>query len=313
MSHNRKLRTEIDRTLKKVSEGVELFEEIWDKIYSTNDQGQREKYAVELKKELKKLQRCRDSVKTWISSNAIKDKRELTDIRKLIESKMEMFKECEKEVKTKAYSKEGLAQVDEVDPEDQARQETREWVQEAINKIDSQIDEFEAELEGLQSRGGRRNRDEIDAMETSIEKHRWHISKLEQILRLLDNDALDHLEVNKIKDDLEYYVESNQEPDFFPDDEMYEPLDLDDIKMINTRLKAKEEKRKLAEKERERVREEKEKQERERKERERKDKDALRKKKGGRGQCKEGACRQEKTRSNSNSEGCCGTEREANG
>ena len=107
MSQNRKLKTEIDRTLKKVSEGVELFEEIWKKVYATNDQNQREKHAVELKKELKKLQRCRDQVKTWISNNSIKDKRELVETRKLIETKMEMFKECEKEVKTKAYSKEG--------------------------------------------------------------------------------------------------------------------------------------------------------------------------------------------------------------
>ena len=35
----------------------------------------------------------------------------------LIESKMEQFKVCEKETKTKAYSKEGLAQLEKVDPE----------------------------------------------------------------------------------------------------------------------------------------------------------------------------------------------------
>merc|ERR1740133_959425 len=169
MSHNRKLRTEIDRTLKKVAEGVEVFEEIWEKIYSTSEQSQREKYAVELKKELKKLQRCRDSVKTWISNNAIKDKRELVNTRKLIESKMEMFKECEKEVKTKAYSKEGLAQKEEIDPEDLAKQETRDWVQECINKVEAQVDELEAELEGLQSKGGRRKRDEIEELENYIE------------------------------------------------------------------------------------------------------------------------------------------------
>lgn len=36
----------------------------------------------------------------------------------LIESKMEQFKVCEKETKTKAYSKEGLAQLEKVDPEE---------------------------------------------------------------------------------------------------------------------------------------------------------------------------------------------------
>ena len=32
MADKRKLQTEIDRTLKKVDEGVELFDEIWDKV-----------------------------------------------------------------------------------------------------------------------------------------------------------------------------------------------------------------------------------------------------------------------------------------
>jgi CCR4-NOT transcriptional regulation complex NOT5 subunit len=34
----------------------------------------------------------------------------------LVETKMEQFKVCEKETKTKAYSKEGLAQAQKLDP-----------------------------------------------------------------------------------------------------------------------------------------------------------------------------------------------------
>lgn len=50
---------EIDRTLKKVDEGVALFDEIWDKVYSATQQNQKEKYEGDLKKEIKKLQaRC---------------------------------------------------------------------------------------------------------------------------------------------------------------------------------------------------------------------------------------------------------------
>lgn len=37
MADKRKLQTEIDRTLKKVDEGVELFDEIWEKVYSARD------------------------------------------------------------------------------------------------------------------------------------------------------------------------------------------------------------------------------------------------------------------------------------
>ena len=32
MGANRKLQIEIDRTLKKVAEGIEVFDEIWDKV-----------------------------------------------------------------------------------------------------------------------------------------------------------------------------------------------------------------------------------------------------------------------------------------
>ena len=36
MGANRKLQQEIDRTLKKVQEGIEVFDQIWDKVRSTH-------------------------------------------------------------------------------------------------------------------------------------------------------------------------------------------------------------------------------------------------------------------------------------
>ena len=111
MAANRKLQGEIDRTLKKVQEGVEVFDEIWEKVYSAQNQNQKEKFESELKSQIKKLQRYRDDIKTWITNSDIKDKRPLTDARKLIETEMERFKVCEKEFKTKAFSKEGLSQA----------------------------------------------------------------------------------------------------------------------------------------------------------------------------------------------------------
>lgn len=39
----RKLQNEIDKTLKKVQEGCELFDEIYDKMMSTTHQAQKEK------------------------------------------------------------------------------------------------------------------------------------------------------------------------------------------------------------------------------------------------------------------------------
>lgn len=77
---------EIDRTLKKVSEGVELFESIYDKMQSSTNQTQKEKLETDLKTQIKKLQRLRDQIKTWVASNDIKDKSSLLDNRKLIET-----------------------------------------------------------------------------------------------------------------------------------------------------------------------------------------------------------------------------------
>jgi CCR4-NOT transcription complex subunit 3 len=77
---------EIDRTLKKVAEGVELFDSIYDKMQASTNQTQKEKLEVDLKTQIKKLQRLRDQIKTWVSSNEIKDKSQLVENRKLIET-----------------------------------------------------------------------------------------------------------------------------------------------------------------------------------------------------------------------------------
>ncbi|MFS7899603.1 putative CCR4-Not complex component, Not domain, pectin lyase [Helianthus anomalus] len=45
----------------------------------------------------------------------------LMDARKLIEHEMERFKICEKETKTKAFSKEGLGQQPKTDPKEKAK------------------------------------------------------------------------------------------------------------------------------------------------------------------------------------------------
>ncbi|CAG2061897.1 unnamed protein product [Timema podura] len=86
MAATRKLQGEIDRCLKKVTEGVETFEDIWQKVHNATNSNQKEKYEADLKKEIKKLQRLRDQIKSWIASGEIKDKSTLLDYRKLIET-----------------------------------------------------------------------------------------------------------------------------------------------------------------------------------------------------------------------------------
>ncbi|TMS11019.1 CCR4-NOT transcription complex subunit 3 [Larimichthys crocea] len=144
MADKRKLQGEIDRCLKKVAEGVEQFEDIWQKLHNAANANQKEKYEADLKKEIKKLQRLRDQIKTWVASNEIKDKRQLVENRKLIETQMERFKVVERETKTKAYSKEGLGLAQKVDPAQREKEETGQWLTNTIDTLNMQVDQFES-------------------------------------------------------------------------------------------------------------------------------------------------------------------------
>lgn len=53
---------------------------------------------------------------------------------------------------------------------------------------------------------------------------------LETILRMLDNDSILVDAIRKIKDDVEYYVDSSQDPDFEENEFLYDDLDLEDIR-----------------------------------------------------------------------------------
>ena len=48
---------------------------------------------------------------------------------------MEQFKICEKETKTKTYSKEGLARQERLSPEEQAKYETTSWIGDIIERL----------------------------------------------------------------------------------------------------------------------------------------------------------------------------------
>lgn len=190
-----KISAEIDRVLKKVSEGVETFDNIFDKIQSTSNSNQKEKYEQDLKKEIKKLQRLRDQIKTWLSSNDIKDKTILMDNRKLIESEMERFKNVEREMKTKAFSKEGLLQREKLDPKEKEKADACDWICATVDELSRQIEMAEAEVETLQGTSKRGKKDHAKVERTNelehyIERDRWHINRLELILRLLENDQL---------------------------------------------------------------------------------------------------------------------------
>ncbi|KAG1753723.1 Not1 N-terminal domain, CCR4-Not complex component-domain-containing protein [Suillus paluster] len=223
----RKLQTEIDRTLKKVAEGVEVFESIYEKMQASTNQTQKEKLETDLKTQIKKLQRLRDQIKAWVASNDIKDKSVLLDNRRLIETQMEKFKACEKEMKTKAFSKEGLIQSAKLDPRQQEKLEVTTWLQSAVEQAEAEIESLQGvggkkRGKGLQSSAGR-----LEDLEHLNERRKWHVNRLELILRLMDNGSLTTDRVQALREDVSYFVESNTDEDFNEYEGIYDELNLE--------------------------------------------------------------------------------------
>jgi CCR4-NOT transcription complex subunit 3 len=182
---------EIDRTLKRVDEGLATFDDMYEQQKTAEGQVQKLKYEEDLKKEIKKLQKLREQIKTWAAGGEIKNKQPLVDARHRIEERMEAFKVVERETKTKAYSKEGLMRDQPMSAEERKRMKTREWVQEVVTQLTDSLDLIEAELEALENAENKPKlkkgeKDPAVALEAVIKSHRFHIEKLEAVSRALE-------------------------------------------------------------------------------------------------------------------------------
>lgn len=229
----RKLQQEVDKCFKKVDEGVQEFETIHEKIEQSTNAAQKEKLEDNLKREIKKLQRLRDQIKTWHASNDIKDKGPLLEKRKLIETQMEKFKTVEKAMKTKAFSKEGLSAATKLDPKERAKMEACDFLSTMVDELERQIETLEAEGEGIQAtmKKGKNHSSKADRMaeiERLTERHKWHQGKLELIKRSLENGGVETEQVNDLEESIRYYVSDGMNEDFMEDEEMYDDLNLEE-------------------------------------------------------------------------------------
>ncbi|KAJ9646926.1 general negative regulator of transcription subunit 5 [Knufia peltigerae] len=217
---SRKTQQEIDKTFKKVDEGIQAFEGIYEKIYSSTNAAQKDKLEDNLKKEIKKLQRSRDQIKTWAAGNEIKDKSALLEQRKRIEKCMEIFKAVEKEMKTKAFSKEGLSQNTKLDPKEKEREELCDFLSDQLEEINRILtEELEPEAGTLQAALKKKQKDNSKAdrlaeIETMTETYKWHESRIQLLLRSLQNGNVGNDVVAAIKSDVEEVVREGREPDF---------------------------------------------------------------------------------------------------
>ncbi|GAB5357566.1 hypothetical protein AAMO2058_000385200 [Amorphochlora amoebiformis] len=231
MSLPRKKQAEIERVLKRVQEGIIEFDNIWEKVRKAATPNLKEKYEGDLKKEIKKLQRYRDQIKSWASSSEITDKRPLLQARKDVEREMERFKVLEKESKTKKYSKEGLAQSGKSVKKD-PRDVVYEWIREKQDELREQIEEFEEQYERASGTSGKRKskgkNEQLETLNHWISRHNWHIEQLDNVKSRLESREINIKQAKRIEEDLDYYIGENQEPEFVEDEFMYDAIDEDD-------------------------------------------------------------------------------------
>lgn len=146
---------------------------------------------------------------------------------------MEKFKAVEKAMKTKAYSKEGLASSAKLDPQEQAKAEASDFLNNMVDELEQQIETLEAEAEAIQAtmKKGKSQTAKAERMaeiERVIDRHKWHQGKLELIRRSLENGGVDTEQVTDLEETIRYYVSDGMNDDFIEDEEMYEDLNLDE-------------------------------------------------------------------------------------
>jgi CCR4-NOT transcription complex subunit 3 len=69
-----------------------------------------------------------------------------------------------------------------------------------------------------------------------MKQHKFHMSKLEGIMRLVRNDRISADTVDEVKEDLEYYIESHKEDDYmmaYDEENFYEALGLEELDVVN--------------------------------------------------------------------------------
>ena len=150
---------------------------------------------------------------------------------------MEAFKAVEKEMKTKAFSKEGLSLAAKLDPKEQEKEELAAFLGDQIDKLGEQVEQAEATLSELKAKAKKgkknsanENQSRVESLESAMELHKWHQNKLELLLRGVENGNIEPSTIKgDVQDGIRDYVDQNQDPDFETTmyEWMYDEFDLD--------------------------------------------------------------------------------------
>jgi len=97
-----------------------------------------------------------------------------------------------------------------------------------IQALNDQQDEFDADLEALGNKKSLSNDEKSRQSRLRVlqERHKWHIRKLELVLRALDNDSVDLSEIAVLRESVEVFIDMHQDPDYVHDEGLYDAFDL---------------------------------------------------------------------------------------
>lgn len=219
---------------KKIHEGLDLFNYYFSRHEASSNDSQREKLEGDLKKEIKKLQKFRDQIKTWQGNDSLEAtiaSLKLYEHRRLVEEAMECYKEVEKNSKMKSFSNQSimLAAMDNGEHLTPEVQEAVEFLDGILESLSEQNESLDEEYEKLSQKKIRKSnmlaieerKQEIDTFKS---KNEFHIESIEKIMRYLKEGKVSVDLIWTVQDDLTFYVESNQEPDFIDDETVYDEI-----------------------------------------------------------------------------------------
>lgn len=196
-----------------------------------NLESQKEKLETDLKREIKKLQKNRELIKNWQLNDTIDvlvSRSKLSEYRKLVEEAMEKYKEVEKLSKMKTFSNQSIMMAS-LEQEDLSPEciDTIEFLETCKESLQEQIESLDQEYERISSRKTKKNSSlelEKQEIEAFLAVDKFHLGKFEEIIEYLKTKQINPDLVDKIKDDISFIVESNQDPDFVDDETLYDEI-----------------------------------------------------------------------------------------
>lgn len=201
-------------------------------VLDRNLESQKEKLENDLKREIKKLQKNRELIKNWQLNDTVEvvvTRNKLQEYRKMVEEAMEKYKEVEKSSKMKSFSNQSimLASLEESQNLSKEAIEVIGFIEESIEEVSTQIETLELEYDKLSGKKIKKNssvESERQEIENFLNIDKFHLERFEKIIEYIKQKQIDPNLVLKIKDDITFYLESNQEPDFIDDETLYDEI-----------------------------------------------------------------------------------------